>query len=154
MKRHLAPALMHFGNTSWSDLVLWWRYVVFIYGVIKEWLYQRMLHVQYIHRVSMQNWVIWLIFCPWDGTLGLKWHTLVHGVSSHGQKKNESNDSVLRTDSLPCFLCIYSSLSAYIKKKNKIKRIKENKKTYPPSGNLAHHHVGTNCRFAAELLHG
>ena len=36
--------------------------------------------------VSMQNWVIWLIFCPWDDTLGLKWHTLVHSVSSHGQK--------------------------------------------------------------------
>ena len=48
-KRHLAPALMHFDNTSWSDLVWWWRYVVFIYGVIRERLcYKCVVRVQHI----------------------------------------------------------------------------------------------------------
>ena len=41
---------MHFDNTSWSDLVLWWCYVVFIYGVIKEWF---MLSTYASHTINI-----------------------------------------------------------------------------------------------------
>ena len=46
----------------------------------------------------MQNWVIWPSFCPWDDTLGLKWHTSnVHGVSSHEQKISQMTQFYVMT---------------------------------------------------------
>ena len=36
-------------------------------------------------------------FCPWDDTLGLKWHILVPSVSSHGQKMSQMTQFYILT---------------------------------------------------------